>query len=36
MGHLFQAECWAKHLSGCSFGLLWIKEIGDGKGFVKA
>ena len=38
MGHIFQVECWAKHPSGHSFRLLWIKEIGkgNGKGFGKA
>ena len=37
MGHVFQAKCWEKHLSGCSFGLLWLKKIdkGIGKGFEK-
>ena len=30
MGHIFQAEWWEKHLSGCSFGLLRLKEIGKG------
>ena len=32
MRHIFQAECWEKHLSGCSFGLLWLKYFGKGKG----
>ena len=38
MGHIFQTEYWEKHHSGCSFGLLWLKEIGkeNGKGFAKA
>ena len=27
MGHLFQAECWAKHPNGCSFGLLWLRKL---------
>jgi len=27
MGHLFQVECWAKHPSGCSFGLLWLRKL---------
>ena len=37
-GHLFQAEWWKKHPSGCSFRLLWLMEIGkgNGKGFGKA
>ena len=37
MGHLFQDEWRKKHPSGCSFRLLWIKEIskGDSKGFGK-
>jgi len=37
MGHVFQEECWEKHLSRCSFGLLCLKEInkGNGKGFGK-
>lgn len=33
MEHVFQVECWEKHSSGCSFQLLWLKEIG--KGFEK-
>ena len=38
MGNTFQVEWWEKHPSGCSFGLLWLKEIGKdkGKGFEKA
>ena len=37
MEHLFQVEFWTKHPSGCSFWLLWLKEIGkgNGKGFGK-
>ena len=27
MGHLFQANCWEKHPSGCSFGLLWLRKL---------
>ena len=27
MGHIFQVECWAKHLSVCSFGLLWLRKL---------
>ena len=27
MGHLFQAECWAKHPGGCSFGCLWLRKL---------
>ena len=27
MGHFFQAECWEKHPSGCSFGLLWLRKL---------
>ena len=27
MEHLFQAEYWAKHPSGCSFGLLWLRKL---------
>ena len=27
MGHLFQPECWVKHIRGCSFGLLWLKKL---------
>ena len=30
MGHIFQAEFQAKHPSGRSFRLLWLKEIGKG------
>jgi len=38
MGHEFQIEWWEKHPSGCSFQLIWLKEIikGIGKGFGKA
>jgi len=32
MGYIFQAKLWEKHPSGCSFGLLWLKEIGNGNG----
>jgi len=34
MGQLFQAECWEKHLSECSFGLLWLSKLA--KAMVKA
>jgi len=27
MGHLFQAECWARHPRGCSFGCLWLRKL---------
>ena len=27
MGHLFQVECLARHLSGCSFCLLWLRKL---------
>ena len=27
MGHLFQAECWARHPRGCSFGCLWPGKL---------
>ena len=27
MGYLFQAEYWAKHPNGCSFGLLWLRKL---------
>ena len=27
MGHLFQAECWEKHPSGCSFRLIWLRKL---------
>jgi len=27
MGQLFKDECWAKHPSGCSFGLLWLRKL---------
>jgi len=30
MGYVFQAKCWEKHPIGCSFKLLWLKEIGKG------
>jgi len=38
MGHVFQDECWEKHSSGCSFGLLWLREIDKdiNKGIEKA
>jgi len=32
MGHVFKVECWEKHPSRGSFGLLWLGEIGNGKG----
>ena len=37
MGHIFHDQCWAKNPSGCSFQLLWKKEIrkGNGKVFEK-
>ena len=28
MGYVFQDEWWEKHPNGCSFRLLWLKEIG--------
>ena len=31
MGHIFQAECWAKHPSGYSFWVIMAKEIEKGK-----
>jgi len=31
MEHVFQVECWETDPSGCSFGLLWLREIGKGK-----
>ena len=27
MGHVFQAEWWARHPSGCSFGFLWLMKL---------
>ncbi len=27
MGHIFQVEHWARHPSGCSFSLLWIRKL---------
>ena len=27
MGHIFQAQLWEKHPSGCSFGLLWLRKL---------
>jgi len=27
MGHIFQAEWWEKHPSGCWLGLLWLREL---------
>ena len=27
MGHVFQAEWWEKHPSGCSFNLLWLRKL---------
>ena len=27
MGHLFQAECWEKPSSGCSFQLIWARKL---------
>ena len=27
MGHIFQAECWVGHPSGCSFGCLWLRKL---------
>ena len=27
MGHVFQAECWARHPRGCSFGCLWLRKL---------
>ena len=27
MGHIFQAEWWEKHPSGCSFDLLWLRKL---------
>jgi len=34
MGHVFQAECWARHPRGCSFGCLWLRKLA--KAMVKA
>jgi len=31
MGHVFQAEWWAKYPSGCSFRFIMAMEIGKGK-----
>ena len=31
MGHLFQAECWEKHPSVFSFGLLWLRKMENTK-----
>ena len=27
MGHIFQAEWWGKHPSGCLFRLLWLRKL---------
>jgi len=27
MGHVFQAEYWARHPSVCSFGCLWLRKL---------
>ena len=27
MGHVFEAELWEKHPSGCSFKLLWLHNL---------
>jgi len=27
MGHLFQAQCWARHPRRCSFGCLWLRKL---------
>ena len=27
MRHLFQAKCWEKHPSGCSFQLIWLRKL---------
>ena len=35
MGHVFQDECWEKHLSGCSISLLMAMESGKGNAFGK-
>jgi len=26
-GHIFQAEWWARHPRGCSFGFLWLRKL---------
>ena len=26
-GTLFQAKCWARHPTGCSFGYLWLRKL---------
>jgi len=26
-GHVFQAECWARHPRGCSFDCLWLRKL---------
>ena len=31
MGQLCQAECWEKHPSGCSYGLLWLRKLEKAK-----
>ena len=28
--NVFQVECWEKNPSGCSFDVLWLREIGKG------
>jgi len=27
MGHLFQAEYWARHPNGCAFDCLWPRKL---------
>jgi len=27
MGHVSQAEWWARHPRGCSFGCLWLRKL---------
>jgi len=27
MKHIFQAEWWERHPSGCSFGCLWLRKF---------
>ena len=27
MGHVFQAEWWARHPGVCSFGYLWLSKL---------
>ena len=27
MRHIFQAEWWEQHPSGCSFGYLWLRKL---------